>query len=64
FDTTMQSSMVGKTGTAHTYLRPSGKIEIESHIYDAISEIGFISKGENVRVTRQETGQLYVERYE
>jgi membrane-bound serine protease (ClpP class) len=62
FDTKAQSSLVGKTGTAHTDLRPSGKVRIEDHIYDAKSEIGYISKGSQIRVRRHEAGQLYVEK--
>lgn len=62
FDTKAQSSLVGKTGTAHTDLRPSGKVRIEDHIYDAKSEIGYIGKGSQIRVRRHEAGQLYVEK--
>jgi membrane-bound serine protease (ClpP class) len=62
FDTSMQSSLVGKTGLAHTALRPSGKVVIDDHIYDAKSEIGYIGKGSSIRVRRHEAGQLYVEK--
>jgi len=55
------SMIVGKKGTAHTVLRPSGKIEVFGEIYDAKSEYGFIEKGTEIIVTRYETGQLYVE---
>jgi membrane-bound serine protease (ClpP class) len=54
------SSLVGKMGTAHTVLRPSGKVEIENEIYDAKSEYGFIEKGEKVKVVRHEASQIYV----
>lgn len=54
--------LVGKTGIAHTILRPSGTIEIEGELYDAMSEYGFIDKGSQVKVTRFETGQLHVEK--
>ena len=56
------SSLVGKTGVAYTVLRPSGKVEIDGEIYDAKSEYGFIDRGENVKVIRNESGQLYVVR--
>jgi membrane-bound serine protease (ClpP class) len=59
---TQQFQMTGKTGTAQTVLRPSGKIVIENEIWDAKSEDGFIDKGEPVRVIRHEAGQLYVEK--
>ncbi len=52
--------LVGKTGTAFTSLRQSGKIEIDGDIYDAKSLHGFIEKGEAIKVVRFETGQLYV----
>ncbi|MCE5174191.1 MAG: NfeD family protein [Bacteroidales bacterium] len=52
--------MVGKTGVTDTVLRLSGKVRIDDKMYDAISEYGFIEKGENVRVTRYESGQIYV----
>ena len=52
--------MVGKTGIAFTVLRPSGRIEIDGELYDAKAEIGFINKGEEVKVIRHESGQLYV----
>jgi membrane-bound serine protease (ClpP class) len=55
-------AMVGKTGVAATVLRPSGKVEIDGDFFDASSECGFINQGENVRVTRMETGQIYVRR--
>ena len=55
-----QKAMIGKTGTAFTMLRPSGRIEIDGEIFDAKAEVGYINKGEKIRVTRDETGQLYV----
>ncbi len=59
---TRQESLVGESGTAHTVLRPSGKVRIGGKFYDAMSEYGFIDKGEPVVVTRYETGQVYVEK--
>ncbi len=55
-----QKDMIGKTGAAHTVLRPSGRVKIEGEIFDAKAEIGFIDKGEKVKVLRDEAGQLYV----
>lgn len=54
--------MVGKSGTASTVLRPSGKVRIDGVVYDAVSEEGFIEKGQAVKVLRYETGQVYVEK--
>jgi membrane-bound serine protease (ClpP class) len=50
----------GKTGIAHTMLRPSGKVMIEGEIYDATALTGFIDKGEAVEVVKYETAQLFV----
>jgi len=52
--------MVGKTGFAHSMLRPSGKVNIDGDIWDAMSEESFIEKGEKIIVHKQEAGQLYV----
>jgi membrane-bound serine protease (ClpP class) len=52
--------LVGKEGIAATILRPSGKVEINEAIYDATAEIGFIEKGEPIKVIRFETTQLFV----
>lgn len=59
-DKTHLSITVGKTGLATTLLRPSGKVIIDDEVYDAKSEYGFIDKGSQVKVIREEAGQLYV----
>lgn len=56
----VQQKLTGKTGTARTVLRPAGKIEIDGEVYDAKAEIGFIDKGDRIRVVRHLAGQLYV----
>lgn len=53
-------SLTGKTGTAVTVLRPSGKVMIDNEIYDGVSDSGFIEKGTPVRVIRFENAQIYV----
>ncbi|MDA3819992.1 MAG: S49 family peptidase [Candidatus Delongbacteria bacterium] len=53
--------MIGKTGTALSDLRPSGKIEIDEKIYNAKAINGYIEQGSPVVVKRFETVQLYVE---
>jgi membrane-bound serine protease (ClpP class) len=57
---TLYQGMIGRTGIAATSLRPSGIVEIEHEQYDAKSLVGFIGKGEKVKVVKFETGQLYV----
>ena len=56
----IQKTLKGKTGTAFTVLRPSGKVEVEGEIYDAMSEAGYIERGDTVKVIRDSAGQLYV----
>ncbi|HNQ82741.1 MAG TPA: NfeD family protein [Bacteroidales bacterium] len=65
--TTSDSSyreMVGKTGTAHSILRPVGKVNIGGEIYDATALTGYIDKGEKIEVIRYETTQLFVRKIE
>jgi membrane-bound serine protease (ClpP class) len=52
--------LVGKTATALTVLRPSGKIMIDNEVYDAVSMRGFIDAGKTVTVVKFENMQLYV----
>lgn len=54
------TGIVGKEGVALTMLRPSGKVEVNGEIYDALSETSYIESGEKIIVNRYETGQLYV----
>lgn len=55
-----QKEMIGKTGTAYTVLRPSGRVKIDDELFDAMAEVGYIEKGDTIRVIRDEAGQLYV----
>ena len=52
--------LIGKTGTAYTVLRPSGKIMIEDQIYDAFSRGDYIEKGDTVTVLEIEGSTLKV----
>ena len=56
------ATLVGQTGVAATVLRPSGKVNIDGELYEAVSVKGFIEKGEEVEVRRFENFQLYVAR--
>lgn len=60
FDTEKQRSLIGRRGTAHTVLRPSGKVIIGDDVYPAVAETGFITRGAAIVVRREEQGQLYV----
>ena len=57
---TSTKQMIGKQGRTVTVLRPSGKIEIDENIFDAVSLNGFIEKNKLVTVKKFESGQLYV----
>lgn len=57
-----ESELIGKTGTAHTILRPAGKVEIDGDIFDATALTSFIEKGERVQVVKYETAQLFVKK--
>ncbi|MRR23618.1 nodulation protein NfeD, partial [bacterium] len=60
FDTGKLQSLVGSRGMAHTVLRPSGKVMIGDDVYPAVAETGFIPRGTEIVVRREEQGQLYV----
>lgn len=60
FDSRRLQSVVGNRGIAHTVLKPSGKVIIGEDVYPAVAETGFIRKGTEVLVRREEQGQLYV----
>jgi membrane-bound serine protease (ClpP class) len=53
-------TLVGENGTAHTVLRPSGKVMVKGKLYDAMSEYGLIDRGVPVKVLRFENGQVHV----
>jgi len=57
---TEQKILVGRIGIAATVLRPSGKVEVDNNLYDAMAIDVFIDKGETVEVVRFASYQLYV----
>jgi membrane-bound serine protease (ClpP class) len=54
------NDIAGKTGVAHTMLRPAGKVMIDGILYDATALTGYIDKDELVEVVKYETSQLFV----
>jgi membrane-bound serine protease (ClpP class) len=52
--------LIGKFGIASTDLKPSGKVEIEGRVYDAIVSVGLIERGNEVEVVDVEFNQLVV----
>ena len=61
---TYTEDMLGKTGTVHSRLRPSGKVEIEGEIYDAYSRGEFLEQGESIEVISTEGTSLRVKKSE
>ncbi|MCA1756570.1 MAG: nodulation protein NfeD [Bacteroidales bacterium] len=59
-DSVRQHSLKGATGRAHTVLRPSGRVIIDNEIYDAVAEIGYIDRNDEIKVLHDEAGQLHV----
>ncbi|MDO9254209.1 MAG: NfeD family protein [Bacteroidales bacterium] len=59
---TSYKEITGKTGLAHTMLRPAGKVMIDGILYDATALTGYIDKGEPVEVVKYETAQLFVKK--
>lgn len=51
---------VGQIATTVTDMRPAGKIEIGSTVFDAVSTGPFIAAHKQVKVTKYENAQLYV----
>ena len=51
---------IGQHATAHTMLRPAGKILIDGVVYDGTLESGYADKGEELQVIAFQTGQFLV----
>jgi membrane-bound serine protease (ClpP class) len=57
-------SFIGKTGTAYTVLRPSGKVMIEGNLFDAYTRGDYIQKEDEVVVIGEEGTSLKVKKVE
>ena len=57
---TSNPTMLGKTGTAHTVLRPSGKVFIDEQVYDAFTRGEYVEKGDAIEVIGTEGVTLRV----
>lgn len=55
-------SLVGKRGSVATELKPGGHVRIEGKQYPAISQSGFMDRGEAVEVIDGEGDTLFVKR--
>jgi membrane-bound serine protease (ClpP class) len=52
--------LIGKEGTVSTELKPAGHILVDGHVYQALSETGFISKGSAVKIVGGKGSHLIV----
>ena len=59
---TQAKSMEGKTGTAYTVLRPSGKVMIDDQLFDAFTRGDYVEKGDPIVVIESEGVTLKVKR--
>lgn len=55
-----REDLLKKEGFAKTDMRPSGKIEIEGKWYDAVAMDGYISRGSEIIVEKQENYNVFV----
>lgn len=62
--TIYSETLLGKSGTVHSRLRPSGKVELDGEIYDASSRGEFIDQGEKIIVISTEGTSLKVKKSE
>ena len=54
------SYFVGKTGVAHTALRPAGIAEFDGVKLNVVSDGEFVNSGDSVRVERAEGNRIVV----
>ena len=52
----------GDSGVAKTYLRPSGKADINDDLFDVVSESEFIEKGTSIVVSSIKGNRIIVSR--
>jgi len=57
---TLGKDLVGKTGTAYSYLRPSGKAIIEGDFYDVTTEGDLVPQGSKILVIAQRSNNIIV----
>lgn len=55
------SLQIGRTGTALTLLRPSGKAKIDGEVYDVLTQGEFLTKGSDIRVLKIEGTKIVVQ---
>ena len=53
-------SLIGKEGIAITILRPVGRVQVNSELYQATADIGYINKDDKIKVIGYNNSQLIV----
>lgn len=56
-----QRKLIGKVGFAYTVFKPSGKMQLDGKIYDAISN-EYIEKGEKIKVVEIKNNSIVVKK--
>jgi len=56
----IKKDMIGKTGTAYTVLRPSGKVILDGDLFDAFTRGNYVKKDEKIIVIADEGTTLKV----
>jgi len=56
----LKEQMTGRTGVAHTVLRPSGRVMIDGQVYDAFTRGDYVEKGTMIEVVSEEGSTLRV----
>lgn len=57
------SELEGKTGTATTNLNPIGIIQVDENSYEAYSQDGYISRGDNIIITQSNRFKIIVHKH-
>ncbi len=57
-------NLIGKVGSVHSRLRPSGKVELDGEIFDAYSRGEFLEQGQAIEVISTEGTSLRVKKWE
>lgn len=61
---TFDERLIGKIGQAASECKPSGYVLVEGERYPAVSESGYIKKGESIRITKGIGGHFIVKTIE
>lgn len=56
------SFLIGRVGECVTDLKPSGKVKVDGHVYNVLSEKGYLYNGNAIRVVKTISSSIYVEK--